>query len=451
MSAVWTMTINGGAAQTLAALGVTRCTVSKRNMAISEMRFSVKVSDIYSAIPIAYGNTIRLLRDSTYWFVGTVTALPATGSGDNEEQSYVVSDAWYKLERIIYQQYYVFRSDDFTKFLGGLSSHVTLGRDAWGNNLTPAQVIAAIGTFANVATVSVLDTPTNMPLIEARDISCAEAIKRMVALTPDCVGWFDYSSGNAVLKIRRRPNLSVVNFDLTGQTKLEVIGDLGPRNDLLVNGVVLVFLTTAIDTDNKTWILETRQTAGSTSGEGVIFATISLSAQGTQQPEAPPASVASDYYATLTTLQWQGSLVLKEEECSGTMFMGSKINLLNGRAGWGSMNAVVQGTTEDLVQGTTEVELGPPNHLSAEDFVGLMGKFRKLPPPSNFPSTQNNGTEGVPVIDGGPGADPDHTPVPNPDAGGPNFVGVFPYVDVEYCKDGVARILRAIGIDIGAV
>lgn len=455
MSVTWSLTVNGTLLGTLTQLNITRCTITRRNLAVSEMRFSVETPDISVEPFCVYNDIVRLIRTenavSVYWFVGTVTALPATGEKDREMQSYVVSDAWYKLERIIYQQPYVYRSGDFTKFLGGYSSHITLGRDAWGNTKTPAQVITAIAAFANVASVSIVNIPVNMPLIEARDISCAEAIKRMVELTPDVVGWFEYGSGLAVLHIDRRIYLSIQTFNLAvadAGKQVEIIGDLGPRYDLQVRGVVLVFLTTGKDTNNKTWLQETRQTAGAITGEGVIFATIDLSAQGTQQPEAVPIGLATAYYNTLTTLQWQGSLMLREAECTRAIQISYVVNLTGGRPEWSVMKAVVQSTVEDLLSGTTEAELGPPNHLAAQDFVALMAHWRKLPKPSNFPSTQNNGTAGVPVVDGGVGPDPDHAPVANSDAGGPSFVGVFPYVDVDYCKDGAVRTLRAVGLDV---
>jgi hypothetical protein len=448
MSVSWSLNIAGSSAGTLTALGVTRCSIVRRNMAISELRFTIKVSSAYSAPIAAYGDTVKLYRDAVCWFVGTVSSLPVSGDAETEEQHYVVSDAWYKLERIIYQQPYVYRSTDFTKFLGGYSSHVTLGRDAWGSALTPTEVIEAIATFAGVTTVSVLSTPTNIPLIEARDISCAEAIRRQVSLTPDCIGWFDYSSGTAVLQLKRRTDITATDLDLSDADLIERVGDLTPRNDLLVNGVVLVFLTTAVDTDNNTWLQETRQTAGTTTGEGVIFATINLSAQGTEEPEAVPSGVAAAYYATLTALQYEGTLRLHQEECAGTALVGSTINLLSGRAAWATMEAVVQSSTEDLMRGTTEIDLGPPIHLGAEDFVGLMGSFRKLPPATTFPSNQNNGTAGVPIADGGLGPDPVLPPVVNADAGFPSMVGMFPSVDVQYCDAGTTRTLRAVGFPI---
>lgn len=453
MAVTWALTIAGGAAQLLESLNVVGLTITRRNLATSEMRIVCEVSSIYAEPIMSYGIAVRLYRNGVCWFAGTVTDTPASGDAGNERQEYVISDSWWKLERVIYQQPYVFRSEDFTKFLGGYSSHVVLGNDAWGNKLTASQVISAITTFAGVASSTIVAAPTSPVLIEARDISCAEAIKRVLSMTPDCVGYMDYSSGAGILRVTRRASLAAVSYALNNSDqnkKLTGIASLTPRNDLLVAGVVIVFLTTETDSDGATWLQETRQTAGTTSGEGVVFATIDLSAQGTEQPETPPAGLAAAFYASSNVLQWQGSLALKELECSRAIYLGSYVNLTGGRAAWASMNAVVQSTTEDIANGLTNIELGPPEHLGLEDFVDLMSAFRQLPAPSPYPSNQNNGTEGVPIVDGGVGPDPDLPPVPNPDAGTPAPPGVFSYMDIEYCRDGVSRIARVVGTDAGA-
>jgi hypothetical protein len=451
MAVTWALTI-GGSSYLLESLNVVGLTITRRNLATSEMRIACEVESIYAEPIMSYGVAVRLYRNGVCWFAGTVTDTPASGEPGSERQEYVISDSWWKLERVIYQQPYVFRSADFTKFLGGYTSHVVLGNDAWGNKLTASAVISAITTFAGVASATLVSSPTSPVLMEARDISCAEAIKRILSMTPDCVGYMDYSTGVGVLYIKKRAVLDAVSYALDNSDqnkKLTGIASLTPRNDLLVAGVVIVFLTTETDADGATWLQEERQTAGTTSGEGVVFATIDLSAQGTEQPETAPAGLASAFYASSNVLQWQGSLALKELECTRAIYLGSYVNLTGGRSAWASMNAVVQTTTEDIMNGLTNIELGPPEHLGLADFVDLMSPFRNLPNPSPYPSNQNNGTEGVPVVDGGVGSDPDLPPVPNPDAGTPAPPGVFSYMDIEYCRDGVSRIARVVGTDAG--
>jgi hypothetical protein len=52
-------------------------------------------------------------------------------------------------------------------------------------------------------------------LEEARDITCAEAIIKQFALTPDVVGWWDYTSPTPIFNARRRADLSAIDIDAT--------------------------------------------------------------------------------------------------------------------------------------------------------------------------------------------------------------------------------------------
>lgn len=444
MAVTWTISRNGGQDYSLEYWGFKQCTITRRSLAVSEMVLVATVQSMVADPVFAFDDAIILYRNASPWFRGTVSQLPATGTSDTELQKYVVSDAWYKLQRVVYQQPYVFSKPDFTGLLGAYSSHVTLGQDPWGNKISSALQIQNICTFANVVSIATLPTLSESYLQDARDITCADAIRRILALTPDAVSWVDV---NGILNISRRSLLPSVSVDLTDGTLVEALQDMTARNDLLVNGVVFVFITSTTDSaTGQVWPQETRQTAGTTSGEAVIIATVELANQGNDTPESPPSGLAASYYACRNVLQWQGTLVLHEEECSGVVKVGNTLNLTNGRTAWASMIALVQQTTEDLFKGKTEVTFGPPEHLSPQDFIAMMLAFQKKNGPNDFSSVQHNGTLGVDTGDGGVGGDPNVSPgsrVANPNAGKP--VGLFATVDVDACQAGSAVTLRVVG------
>ena len=418
--ATWKLSINGAAAVTIGSLGLSRPVITRRNLDTSELTLTAPLSNLNAAAVLAYGNSVALYRDAVVWFRGTVTAVPQVGSSPELRRTYVVSDAWWKLGRIVYQQPYVLKKADFSAFTGSLSTRVILGQDAWGRKLTVNQQIANISAYALhhasgayvLSTLSAMPTP---PLAEARDITCAEAIRRMVALVPDCVGSFDYSSNPPVFHLRRRTSLGTVSIDLDNEQVKEV-GSLVAREDFKPRGVIFTFLTTEQDpADGRQYVRETRQTAGITTGEGVITATIQLAAG-----EEVPTGLATEYYNALNFTPWQGSITLKERECSRLVELGDRLNLLNGATAWASMGAVVQSTTEVLQAGETTIELGPPDHLAPQDFVELMSLWRKRGVPSDWSDKNNNGTEGVPEDSGEPGVDGGGVTEPGVDGlGGP--------------------------------
>lgn len=402
-SDLWKLSYAGNT-KSLAVWGIEGAQFHRRNLDTEELTFAIPTEDIFADPAFPYGATLTLYRGNTVWFTGRVTTTPAYASS-GERQRYVVSNAWERFRRIIYQQQYILKTEDFTGVIGSWSTRVVLGKDAWGRKITASRQIENIAEYANLVggsliTLADLGPYAIPPLETVRDISCVEAIRRMLAWTPDAVGFFSYSAGTTILTIRRRSDLTAVNLDLDDTDFVTEISGLTPRNDLVPAGVTIIYQTSERDeTDEEVrsqpYTRETRDVAGSPSGIGVIYATVALGLQGTDQPEQPPSGLALQYFNSLSEVQWSGSLILKELECSGIVRPGHKVNLLNGRTAWASMNATVQETIEDLDTGKTQVTLGFAEHLGLSDFVDMMRRFRDRNEPGDFPGVQDNGTEGV--------------------------------------------------------
>jgi hypothetical protein len=458
MSVAWTLT-HGATTQSLAAWGIENPVLQRYNLGVETLSFAIPTADIYADPVFAYDDAITLLRDGTVWFKGTVRDLPAAFSADRQRQRYVVCNAWQRLQTIIYQQRYTLTKSDFSGLIGSWSSRVVLGQDQWGKPRRADQVITDVSAYANkvgggLATVASLPAWAVPPVETVRDISCAEAIRRMLAYVPDAVGWWDYTTTPPTLTIQRRADLDPVTLDLDDKDRLEVVEGLNPLNEAKPRGVVIVFVHTEEDGDGVPRLRETRQTAGSTTGPRVIFATVNLGVD-----EAVPTGLASQYYGALSTLQWAGTLRLHESACSGLLRPGKIVNLDNGRTAWATMDATVQSTSEELFTGVTTVEIGAADHLGLGEFVDMMRRWRERPPAGDFPQSQDNGTTGVDEqetgtdpspdeedLEGPSGEDPDADPAePNPKAGLPS---VYPTIELTYCKDGVPQTARVVGIDV---
>lgn len=480
MSATWSLSLASDH-RPLSAWGIDSAVLIRRNLAEDEFSFSLAPADLTAAQPFAYGDTIVLWRSGVRYFTGTITQQPAYGATGEQRQRYVARNAWWQLERLIYQQpYMTYIMIGSTRFpRGSWSTHVVLGQDSWGNKITVNQVITKIGAFAlsrgaGLFTVAALPTLWAPPITELRDMSCAEAIRRMVAWAPDCVGWFDYSTEVPEFNLQQRSALTTESIALGEGSPLIRLENLTPRPDLQPAGVVFTYRRTETDEENGTIVEEQRQAAGTLGVPGTIYATIDL-APGEALPRESGAvlwGLAGHYYTALSTLHYSGTLVLKEQQCTGLLRPGKRVNLTGGRAEWATMAAVVQTTSENLMIGETTVELGPPEHLGITDFVGLMRHHRNRHKPSGFSETQHNGTEGIPAPDpedyededvlepatpeepglggdfgGDPAVDPGER-TPNPDAGAPRLTYEikqgFKFTEVEFCDEGTETTLHVL-------
>mgnify|MGYP001235183742 CR=1 FL=1 len=89
--------------------------------------------------------------------------------------------------------------------------------------------------------------------------------------------------------------------------------------------------------------------------------------------ESAPSTLAADFYAASSVLQYGGRIKIVEDECiSARSLIGKKLNVTGSKTAWQTMGAVVVGVTENLDSGSSEVELGPQQHLCPQDMVELI-------------------------------------------------------------------------------
>lgn len=90
-------------------------------------------------------------------------------------------------------------------------------------------------------------------------------------------------------------------------------------------------------------------------------------------PEPVPVGLAEFIYDAISILQFEGQMTLQEEDVSGSVNIGNLFNLSGGAlAEWSTMAAMVQSITEDIDNGTTEIQFGPPRQLNAGELVDLL-------------------------------------------------------------------------------
>lgn len=422
MSVVWTLAY-GASERSLAAWGIRAPVLTRRSYAADELTFTIPRRDVLGEPTFPEAASLTLKRDGTPIFIGTVTRQETLfGSLEGEREQYVVSNAWYQLERLIYQQTRCLWNPSFTATFTQDSAHVVLGQTLLGGRyVTSTAAMSEVISYALFRGVSIVSGSivggVDFPMEEGRDLTCAEVIRRLGALTPDSVTWVEYSGGVQTFNFGRRDGLTAVTFDLLDGETIQS-ARVVPRGDLRPTGVRFDFVGAESNTtDGRSYVRVAQQISGLPNQPGGLIATIQLDGAGTTNQAAVPSDLASSYYAALITLQYEGSIVTRGRDVLGNCRVGHAVNLTNGRAVWATMRGVVQSVVEDILSGTTEIEFGPPERLPAQDFVDQLMWVRRKRTPTNLQSTMTCRRKGPDIDDDGEVPDTGDDEEDNPDAG----------------------------------
>jgi hypothetical protein len=273
---VWTF--NGTAAADLRISGVQR---TLRSRATDTLSFVVaQAAD--SAPIFAHGASVRVLRNDVGFFTGRVTGIEPVADAQGERVLYTLSGPWWYLDHCIFEVEWKVWDGAWTT---ASTSRVILGQDVTGARLTVAQQVAQIvqhavdrGAPMDIGTISAAVTP---PLDEATDLTCDEAIQRMLRWAPDAVSWFDYTPTKPVLHIRRHSELTVVSISLaqpvnpTPSTARIIEHSISPLHDLQIPGIRIRFERTD-EADGANYSSVAEQVAGDPDEFGALSMTMNL-------------------------------------------------------------------------------------------------------------------------------------------------------------------------------
>lgn len=218
-----------------------------KNQACDTVSFTHKTSSISQSPLFEPQSLLTLYRDGTPWFMGFVTQAPHMGCHQKEQVHYTVKGPWWYLENLVYQQGWWQVDDPSKENPQKVLIHkgrVILGQDISGKTLTCKEQIKDILNYAITCgapiQVGTIDHDFTIPLDEVKDLSCAEALHRILRWAPDSVTYFDYSSiPYPTLHIRKRtqcPSLAL-EIEAGDIAKLSIT----PRHDLQVPEVVLKY------------------------------------------------------------------------------------------------------------------------------------------------------------------------------------------------------------------
>lgn len=212
-----------------------------------------KVSFTHNGAPLEHKpifdpeTPIQIFKDRTPWFYGIITKIPGYATAFKEDHKYEVAGPWWYLENLVYQQSWneIIPSDDSEHLRTIDTSRVILGQNNQGSPIDNGTQINNILQYAinQHAPISIGKITTNVtfPYDETKDISCAEAIQRLLRWSPDAVVWFDYSTQPyPTLHINRRSDLNEANLSLIQNSCIKSL-QITPRHDLQSKAVVIKY------------------------------------------------------------------------------------------------------------------------------------------------------------------------------------------------------------------
>lgn len=222
-------------------------TLCSQNM--DTVRFEDSLSTLGGVDRFEPESTVMIKRDGVGWFRGVITKSPALGRAEGEGRTYQVSGPWWYLKNLVYQQKWqqaVSHEERESVLRPVLKGRVVLGQGDGGEAITTGAQLAAILKYAIDAgapmQLAPIDLDLYFPFDEVRDLTCAEALRRLLKWHPDVVTYFDYTSevdGEIVpaLHLVKRKDLATKTLDAGALESVK----LEPRPDLKVPAVVIKY------------------------------------------------------------------------------------------------------------------------------------------------------------------------------------------------------------------
>jgi hypothetical protein len=268
---------HGNATKELHQWPVNRVVRRRVSLGVDTVTFNAAHGNVDKA-PFSYGDTIKLSRDGTQWFVGRVIAMDYGVEAKREVINYTLAGPWWYLEQLVFQRpWFAYYNQAGQQQVN--TTHVLL--HVADSSLVPIQdtfkvvVAYAASKGAPMQAAAAIDLPITPPVDEVRDMTCAEVIARMMRWHPDAVTWFDYTTNPPTLHAKRKKNLT--KAPLLKYPEVKGVNFI-PRYDRQKSSVAIRYeLTTTVDGRERLQIIDDIAPVGAVVGDitGLTF-TVSL-------------------------------------------------------------------------------------------------------------------------------------------------------------------------------
>lgn len=225
----------------------------------STLRFANRDTDTLNAIGIPAGllqagDTVTVAYLGTTVFQGTVERIvDRHGRGDDRVQDVTCQGPWGRMNRLVFRQRWGAGAAQFS------SSRVILNQMATGLPQNMAAQLSEIISFAaakcGFAAGEIQADTLVLPADEARDITCADAIRRMLRFHPKRIVRFDYSGSAPELEIVEPSGSDASYVASIPKTQREYVYNAHPVScvDITVDATDILFSDGSSAIQHQTW------------------------------------------------------------------------------------------------------------------------------------------------------------------------------------------------------
>lgn len=214
------------------------CVLKLKSLACDELA-------IISPLPqlAALNQEIELFSGSVRKFRGRCSDISAKISGSKSSYVYTFKNAWLDLRELPYLQKWlcVSHSDSAYNPVNVFKARNLFGLDYDGAKLDSASHIAEIIDYAQSKGASLelgsCEATAQFPAYEARDLTCEQALLRILKWSPDVISYFDYAQDTPVLNLKKRSSLPEKSLEGLKLKSLQY----APCRDLQVGSVNIIY------------------------------------------------------------------------------------------------------------------------------------------------------------------------------------------------------------------
>lgn len=285
----WTVKINSAAAVTFKAAKIESCSLDFVSRGTDTATIQAAPSSSWT-----YGDTVAVYADGTRVFLGRVTRNALSRSGIQSSRAVTVQGPQHWLGRIVFRQLWSILAGDE---LGSVpSSRVILNQTAGNLALTIDGQLHEIVDYAAARGAPIAFGSSavgfTLPYDECRDLTCQQAVERVLRFAPFICSWIDYSAevpaihfGGSAEYAYDRIEADTVNYrhDLVvpGVTiEVERVGDMDGKQYRTIE------VYAAGDTDELDSLFATLPVAGASSSKTMRYIDVAVEAVGDINSEA---------------------------------------------------------------------------------------------------------------------------------------------------------------------
>ncbi len=257
-------------------LGVYRGNITSQNQASDVLNFSIASIEKFNLLSI--NDKIEVYINGITKFIGNITKLPINISASKNDFEIEAKNIWANLEQTVYQQ--IWKRAINNELVDTTRSNIVLGQAQNGEKVTLSEQISDILEYAQSCgidfQIGTLNVESEMLLDEAKDLSCSQAIIRVLKWLPNSTLYFTYDEGDTYINIVENQSITSTDINLADENISNI--KITPRHDLKLNGVCIKYEQQNTSGDNS-WITineDKYPTNISSNAEKILVMTVNL-------------------------------------------------------------------------------------------------------------------------------------------------------------------------------